>query len=268
MIKIEGVHKSFGSLKVLEGVDLEIPTGENLVILGRSGSGKSVLLKHIIGLLSPDAGRVLVDETEVGSLGYNELAKLRRRFGMLFQMAALFDSMTVGENVGLALRERGGMKEVDIKEIVREKLAMVGLKGIEDKAPSDLSGGMRKRVGLARAIAMDPEYILYDEPTTGLDPVTAQQINVLIRSLQERLNITSIVVTHDMASANYVGDRMCLLYQGSILFDGTPEDIAKSRDPVVYQFIRGEAQGPLTDGTADIEVHTPDPVGQEARHGE
>jgi len=248
VIEIRDVHKSFGPHQVLRGVDLTIQTGESLVILGQSGSGKSVLLKLIIGLLLPDRGTILVDGLEVNRLKYDELAELRKRFGMLFQMAALLDSMTVGQNVGLALTEHGGMSRENVDRIVAEKLAMVHLQGIEEKKPSDLSGGMKKRVGLARAIAMDPDYILYDEPTTGLDPVTAQQINVLIRELQEQLNVTSIVVTHDMQSAYYVGDRLCLLHQGRIHFDGTPDEIQRSIDPVVRQFIRAEAEGPLTNG--------------------
>jgi phospholipid/cholesterol/gamma-HCH transport system ATP-binding protein len=246
MIEIKDVHKSFGDLAVLSGVNLTIRTGENLVVLGRSGSGKSVLLKLIIGLLKPDAGAISVDGQLVTGMGYNDLSRLRKRFGMLFQMAALFDSMTVDENVGLALREHSARSNGEISAIVTEKLSMVHLDGIESKKPADLSGGMRKRVGLARAIAMDPDYILYDEPTTGLDPVTAQQINVLIRELQGKLNVTSIVVTHDMQSAYYVGDRLCLLYEGRIRFDGTPDEIRASTDPVVRQFINAEADGPLT----------------------
>jgi phospholipid/cholesterol/gamma-HCH transport system ATP-binding protein len=246
MIEIKDVHKSFGALTVLSGVNLTIRTGENLVVLGRSGSGKSVLLKLIIGLMRPDAGAISVDGRLVSSMPYKDLAELRKRFGMLFQMAALFDSMTVEENVGLALREHTTRSNGEINAIVAEKLAMVHLDGIETKKPADLSGGMRKRVGLARAIAMDPDYILYDEPTTGLDPVTAQQINVLIREMQEKLNVTSIVVTHDMQSAYYVADRLCLLYEGRIHFDGTPDEIRASTDPVVRQFINAEAEGPLT----------------------
>jgi len=246
MIEVTGLHKSFGENHVLRGVDLTIPKGQSLVVLGRSGCGKSVLLKNIIGLQRPDRGAIHVDGQDVPSMDYDELARLRRKFGMLFQMAALFDSMSVGENVGLALREHGEHTRDEIREIVARKLAVVGLSGLEKARPSDLSGGMRKRVGLARAIAEDPEYVLYDEPTTGLDPITAMQINLLIRDLQNRLNITSIVVTHDMVSANHVGDRLCLLHQGRVVFDGTPDQMRSSRDPAVNQFIRGEAFGPLT----------------------
>lgn len=246
MIEIRDLHKRFGPLTVLDGIDLDIRKGECIVVLGRSGTGKSVLLKHIIGLMKPDRGAVSVDGQEVTRLKYNELAELRKKFGMLFQGAALFDSMTVGENVGLALREHTKKTQAEIAAIVAEKLEMVGLAGAETKRPSDLSGGMRKRVGLARAIAMEPEYILYDEPTTGLDPVTAQQINELIREMQKRLQVTSIVVTHDLHSAYFVGDRLCLLHEGKIFFDGTPEEIQKSDDPVVHQFITASAEGPLT----------------------
>lgn len=246
MIEVRGVHKSFGANHVLRGVDLVIPTGECMVILGRSGSGKSVLLKCIIGLLRPDAGSVLVDGVDVTTLDYDGLGELRRRFGMLFQMAALFDSMSVGENVGLALRERRQVARPEIDRIVADKLRRVGLPGTEALRPASLSGGMRKRVGLARAIAEEPDYVLYDEPTTGLDPITAMQINILIRNLQQTLNITSVVVTHDMVSANHVGDRMVLLHEGKLIFQGTPQEMHRTNDPAVRQFLRGEAYGPLT----------------------
>lgn len=241
MIEISGLKKRFGKLVVLDGVDLVVPEGESLVVLGRSGSGKSVLLKNIIGLIKPDAGSIQVDGQEVTELDYEGLAELRKRFGMLFQMAALFDSMTVQENVGLALREHTDKSEEEIRQIIREKLAMVDLEGIEDKMPSDLSGGMRKRVGLARALAMDPDYLLYDEPTTGLDPITADQINILIRQVQSKMNVTSVVVTHDMKSAFHVGDRLCLLRDGRIHFRGTPEEIRTSTDEYVRQFVSGDS---------------------------
>ncbi len=257
MIEIRDLHKQFGPLTVLDGIDLDIRNAECIVVLGRSGTGKSVLLKHIIGLMKPDRGTVAVDGQEVTQLKYDELAELRKKFGMLFQGAALFDSMTVGENVGLALREHTKKTRAEIAAIVAEKLEMVGLSGAEAKKPSDLSGGMRKRVGLARAIAMEPEYILYDEPTTGLDPVTAQQINELIREMQERLRVTSIVVTHDLHSAYFVGDRLCLLHEGKIYFDGTPAEIQKSDDPVVHQFITASADGPLTRGPDAGAQHGP-----------
>ena len=247
MIQIRNLTKRFGSATILTGLDLDIPTGQCTVILGRSGCGKSVLLKHIIGLIRPDSGSIQIDAVEISSLKYDDLANLRRRFGMLFQMAALFDSMTVGENVGLALREHTKTSEADIRRICEAKLSLVGLAGIQDKKPSDLSGGMRKRVGLARAIAMDPDYVLYDEPTTGLDPITAEQINLLIQDLQRRLHITSVAVTHDMKSAYAIGDRLCLLHNGKIQFIGTPDEIRSTGDPIVQQFIHGAASGPLTD---------------------
>jgi phospholipid/cholesterol/gamma-HCH transport system ATP-binding protein len=250
MIELRGLWKSFGPKEVLRGVDLTIMDGQATTIIGRSGSGKSVILKHIIGLVRPDRGEVLVDGKDLARLNYEELSEVRRRFGMLFQMAALFDSMTVGENIGLGLKEHTSMKPGEISTRVEERLKMVGLPGIQELKPSSLSGGMRKRVGLARAIAMDPHYVLYDEPTTGLDPVTADAINVLIRDLQEQLGITSIVVTHDMKSAEYVSDRVCMLHDGMIVFDGTFDEIKASPDPIVQQFITGSSHGPLTDNAA------------------
>ncbi|HET9233026.1 MAG TPA: ABC transporter ATP-binding protein [Candidatus Eisenbacteria bacterium] len=248
MIEIRDLHKSFGSQRVLRGLDLTIEPGETMVVLGRSGTGKSVLLKLIIGLMRPDRGRILVDEQNVNTMTYNQLEEMRKRIGMLFQMAALFDSMTVADNVALGLREQRDLQEGEIAAIVSEKLGLVGLAGIEDKKPAELSGGMRKRVGLARAVAMNPDYILYDEPTTGLDPITARQINILIRELQTKLQVTSIVVTHDLHSAYFLGDRVCLLHEGRIYFLGTPEEMQASLDPVVRQFARGEAEGPMTNG--------------------
>ncbi len=245
---MKGVWKSFGSKVVLSGVDLTIRDGEALTIIGRSGSGKSVILKHLIGLIEPDRGTVIVDGKDLSRLPYDELAEVRRSFGMLFQMAALFDSMTVGENVGLGLKEHTKMKRAEIAAVVAEKLGMVGLSGIEEMKPASLSGGMRKRVGLARAVAMQPRYVLYDEPTTGLDPVTSDSINVLIRDLQEKLGITSIIVTHDMKSAEYISDRICMLHDGNIIFDGTFEEVKTTPDPIVRQFITGSSHGPLTDG--------------------
>jgi phospholipid/cholesterol/gamma-HCH transport system ATP-binding protein len=249
MIEIRNLTKRFGDAVVLDSLDLDIRTGECLVILGRSGCGKSVLLKHIIGLIRPDAGTVRVDGVEVGGLSYDGLADLRRRFGMLFQMAALFDSMTVGENVGLALREHTKKSEAEVRAICEEKLTLVGLPDIQEKKPADLSGGMRKRVGLARALAMSPDYLLFDEPTTGLDPITAEQINLRIRGLQERLEVTSVAVTHDMRSAYAIGDRLCLLHEGKIRFVGTPDEVRETTDPLMRQFIHGDATGPMTDAT-------------------
>jgi phospholipid/cholesterol/gamma-HCH transport system ATP-binding protein len=251
MIEIRDLHKSFGAQRVLRGVNLDIQAGETMVVLGRSGTGKSVLLKLIIVLLRPDRGRIVVDGQDVNTLSYADLEALRKRMGMLFQMAALFDSMTVAENVALGLRESRALTEDQIAAIVAEKLSLVGLQGIESKRPSELSGGMRKRVGLARAVAMNPDYVLYDEPTTGLDPITARQINILIRELQAKLQVTSIVVTHDLHSAYQVGDRLCLLHEGRIYFSGTPEEMQESEDPVVRQFARGEAEGPMTNAYAE-----------------
>lgn len=245
MIRISGLKKKLGSKQVLNGVDLEIPQGRTLVVMGRSGSGKSVLLKHIMGLMVPDAGSIEVDGTEVVGLSENPLNEVRKRFGFLFQGAALFDSMTVGENIGLMLREHTRMKDDEIAARVAERLSWVGLKGIEDMKPASLSGGMRKRVGLARAIAMDPDYILYDEPTTGLDPVMSDVINRLIRSLQERLGVTSIVVTHDMNSAFHVGDMLSMLHEGRIVYSGTPDEARTTSDALIRQFIEGTSEGPI-----------------------
>jgi len=245
MIEIKEVHKSFAQNEVLRGVNLTIQKGETMVIIGRSGCGKSVLLKHIIGLLKPDQGRILVDGEDITSYNDNELNKLRKRFGMLFQASALFDSMTVDENVGLGLREHTDLPETEIKEKVTKTLKLVGLSGIEEKKPAELSGGMKKRVGLARAIAMDPEYVLYDEPTTGVDPIMGDVINELIVSCRNVLSITSIAVTHDIVSAYRIADRIAMLYQGKIIFIGTPEETKNTDHPVVRQFIEGSAQGPI-----------------------
>ncbi len=248
MIQLQDLYKSFRRQRVLEGVTLEIKTGETMVIIGRSGCGKSVLLKHIIGLLSPDGGKVLVEGKDVGGLSPSGLKDLRKHFGMLFQGAALFDSLTVGENVALALQEHHRMGNGKVEEIVARKLKMVGLQGVESMKPAELSGGMKKRVGLARAIAMDPQYVLYDEPTTGLDPIMADKINELIRQLQKDLSITSVAVTHDMQSAYKIADRIAMLYEGRIIFLGTPREIQDSASPIVQQFIRGESSGPIEAG--------------------
>ena len=248
MIQLQDLYKSFRHQRVLEGVTLEIKTGETMVIIGRSGCGKSVLLKHIIGLLRPDGGKVLVEGKDVGGLSPSGLKDLRKHFGMLFQGGALFDSLTVGENVALALREHRQMGNGKVEEIVARKLKMVGLQGVESLKPAELSGGMKKRVGLARAIAMDPQYVLYDEPTTGLDPIMADKINELIRQLQKGLSITSVAVTHDMQSAYKIADRIAMLYEGRIIFLGTPQEIQASSSPIVQQFIRGESSGPIEAG--------------------
>ncbi|UCG60887.1 MAG: ABC transporter ATP-binding protein [Candidatus Zixiibacteriota bacterium] len=245
LIQIEDIHKSFDSLRVLEGVSLNIERGESIVVIGQSGCGKSVLIKHLIRLLEPDSGRVIFDGEDIGEYDFMTLSKLRLRFGMLFQSAALFDSMTVEENVGLGLTETKRYKPGKIREIVNEKLELVGLTGVNHKRPAELSGGMRKRVGLARAIANSPEVLLYDEPTTGLDPITADMINKLIVDLREKLEVTSVAVTHDMKSAFEIADRIVMLYGGKIEFDGTPDEVRGTTNPVVRQFISGSASGPI-----------------------
>jgi phospholipid/cholesterol/gamma-HCH transport system ATP-binding protein len=245
MIEIKDVFKSFRDNQVLQGVDLTIKKGETMVIIGRSGCGKSVLLKLIMGLLKPDSGRILVNGDDVTSLNDKELSQLRQKFGMLFQASALFDSMTVDENVGLGLIEHTSLPEEEINRKVMEKLKMVGLSGVGEKKPAELSGGMKKRVGLARAIAMDPDFVLYDEPTTGLDPIMADVINDLIIRLRNTLSITSIAVTHDMVSAYKIADRIAMLYDGKIIFVGTSEEVKNTSDPTVRQFVEGMAQGPI-----------------------
>jgi phospholipid/cholesterol/gamma-HCH transport system ATP-binding protein len=245
VIRIRGLKKRLGTKQVLDGVDLDVEGGETVVVMGRSGSGKSVLLKHIIGLMAPDAGSILVEDEEIVGMPESELDNVRKRFGMLFQSAALFDSLTVGENVGLGLREHLRLKEQEVHQRVAERLAWVGLASIEAMKPASLSGGMRKRVGLARAVAMDPQYILYDEPTTGLDPITADAIDQLIRSLQKRLGVTSIVVTHDMTSAYKVADRMVMLHEGKMVFSGTPQETRTTGNAVVRQFVEGSSTGPI-----------------------
>jgi len=245
MIRVRGLKKRLGARQVLDGVDFDVEAGETVVVMGRSGSGKSVLLKHIIGLMTPDEGSIEVEGQEIVGMGEQELDAVRRRFGMLFQSAALFDSLTVGDNVGLGLREHLRLDDVEVRRRVAERLEWVGLAAVEAMKPASLSGGMRKRVGLARAIAMDPQYILYDEPTTGLDPIMADAIDQLIRSLQKRLGVTSIVVTHDMTSAYKVADRMVMLHEGRMVFSGTPDETRASTDPVVRQFVQGSSIGPI-----------------------
>ncbi len=246
MIRITGLHKSFDDHRVLSGIDLTIREGETLVIIGRSGCGKSVLLKHIMGILRPDEGHIIIDDKDIWSLESHELHEFRLQLGMLFQSAALFDSLNVSENVGFSLHEHTSLSEVAISEKVREKLNMVGLEGIEHLMPAALSGGMKKRVGLARAICNEPKIILYDEPTTGLDPINADVINELILRMQQKLGVTSIVVTHDMTSAYKVGNRIAMLYSGKIIGVGAPEEIKNTDNPIIRQFITGSAQGPIT----------------------
>ncbi|HEY6220301.1 MAG TPA: ABC transporter ATP-binding protein [Gemmatimonadaceae bacterium] len=246
MIKLVDVYKSFGTKEVLAGFSLEVLEGETMVIIGYSGTGKSVAIKHIVGLLEPDSGEVWVDGLRVDHLGRRDLSDLRARIGYVFQFAALFDSLTIGENVAMGLRKRSGLSEKEIVARTSEALDLVDLPGVENRFPAELSGGMRKRVGIARAIALRPKYILYDEPTTGLDPVTSAVINELMIRMREKLGVTSIVITHDMKSAFSVGSRIAMLYQGSIRQVGTVEEIKRSTDPVVRQFIEGR---PSLDGS-------------------
>ena len=245
MIRLEDVHKSFGDNHVLRGVSLEIPKGKTVVIIGQSGSGKSVLIKHMIGLLKPDRGKIFLDGRNICGLDEEALAGIRSRFGFLFQGGALFDSLTVGENVAFGLKRYAKLDRDGLDSKVKESLEMVGLRGIEELMPHELSGGMRKRVALARAIAYQPEIILYDEPSTGIDPIRADAINDLINLMKERLSVTSVIITHDMVSAYKVADTIAMLYQGEIVQTGTPDEIENSDNQIVQQFIHGRAEGPI-----------------------
>lgn len=239
MIEIKNLHKNFRDKDVLRGVDLNIDSGETIAIIGKSGSGKSVLLKHIVGLLSPDEGYVKVEGQIINQMTTKELYSIRRKFGFLFQGAALFDSLTVGENVALPIVENDyNVDEGDVKKNVEEKLELVGLPGIQQLKPAELSGGMKKRVGLARALITNPNYILYDEPTTGLDPIMSDSIDDLIKELSTKLKVTSIVVTHDMISVKNVADSVAMIHEGKIFFKGTPEDLMNSNDETVVNFIK------------------------------
>lgn len=237
MISVKNVRKSFDDKEVLNGLDLEIPRGETLIIMGRSGCGKSVLLKIIAGLLSIDTGEVWIDGTEITNLKKKSLNQIRRKIGMLFQSAALFDSMTVAENIAFMLNQHTDLSQPEMRKIVDEKLKLVDLQGVQELRPAQLSGGMRKRVGLARALAFNPEIVLYDEPTTGLDPVTCTEINELISDLNRQLQVTSIVVTHDMQSAFSVGTLMVMLHEGRQIAYGTPEALINEDNPILQQFI-------------------------------
>lgn len=241
MIRLVDVYKSFGQLHVLRGVSLELKKGTVTVVIGPSGTGKSVLLKHIAGLLQPDRGEVWFDGRRVDGADEEELVDIRQKIGFLFQMGALFDSMNVEQNVCFPLVEHTKMTKEQMRDRCARVLGMVGLSGIEKKMPADLSGGQKKRVALARAVVLEPELVLYDEPTTGLDPVRSDVINELILSLTKRLGITGLVVTHDMASANKIADRMVMLYDGKLIADGTPEAFRTTNNEVVQRFIRGEA---------------------------
>jgi len=246
MIVVRDLYKSFGKNHVLQGVNLEVRRGEDMVVIGGSGTGKSVLIKCIIGLIKPDDGAIYIDGEDITLYNEKKLNEMRKDFGMLFQFGALFDSMTVWENVGFGLKQHANLKDDEIREIATQKLNLVGLNGINDLMPSELSGGMKKRVGLARAIAMAPEILLYDEPTTGLDPIMADVINELIIQLREKLKVTSIAITHDMVSAYKIGDRIAMLYNGKIIEVGTPDEIRNSKSEIVQQFILGRSEGPIT----------------------
>ena len=241
MIQLIDVYKSFGSKHILQGFTLDVPEGETMVIIGYSGTGKSVAIKHIVGLLEPDAGTVIVDGLEVPKLPRRELYKLRARIGYVFQFAALFDSMSVGDNVAMGLRKQNELSEREITERVHEALELVDLPDAAPRFPAELSGGMRKRVGIARAIALRPKYILYDEPTTGLDPVTSAVIDELMVRMREKLGVTGVVITHDMRSAYTVGTRIAMLYEGQVRGVWTVDEIQRTTDPVVRQFIEGRA---------------------------
>lgn len=245
VIKVEDLIKTFGEQRVLDGVNLEIYEGETFVIMGGSGCGKSTLLRHLIGTFKPDSGCVLIKDKDITGIRQQELDGIKKRFGMLFQSSALLDSLTVEGNVSLPLREHTRLAPDIIGIMVKMKLGLVGLRGFERHLPSELSGGMKKRVGLARAIAMDPDIVFYDEPTAGLDPVVGAVIDKLILDLSKKLLITSVVVTHDMQSVFRIADRIAMLHKGRILQIGTPDEIKNSSNPVVQQFIAGNVQGPI-----------------------
>lgn len=239
MIEVRELKKSFSGNQVLQGVDFTVEDGEILVVIGRSGCGKTVLLKHLIGLIQPDEGEILVDGLAITKAKRSELLQVRKRFGLLFQSAALFDSLTVEENIALPLKEHSSLDRKSIRQKVKEKLELVGLEKVEHLMPSELSGGMKKRVGLARALILDPNYLLFDEPTTGVDPILADRINDLIIDLQKRLKVTAIAVTHDLRSAYKIGSRLAMLAEGRIVFMGTVNEIKTSRELIVKDFIKG-----------------------------
>ena len=256
MIRLENLHKSFGGRAILNGLDLSVAKGDTLVIIGRSGIGKSVTLRHVVGLLRPDRGKVLVFDKDVARLSRSELAKHRSRIGYLFQDGALLNWLTVGENVALPLREHHRMPEEELKSRVSDALRVVELLDAWDKYPSEISGGMRKRSGLARALVTEPEILLYDEPTSGLDPISSSIINHHMIALKKKFGVTQVVVTHDMNSAYQIADRIALLHDGSLRAEGTPAEIQASSDPAVYQFIRGEMDGPMSRATKIEQPHS------------
>ena len=241
MININNISKSFGDRIILEDISFSIKNGDKIAIIGQSGIGKSVLLKSIIGLLNPDEGEIFINEQNINKISFRKLQKLRSKFGMVFQFGALFDSMTVGENIGLALQKLTNCDKLEISDRITISLKEVNMEGTEEKMPSELSGGMKKRVGIARAIALNPEYMLYDEPTTGLDPIMTDSINRLINNFHEKGKVTSIVVTHEMKTVRDVSDRVLMLHNGKIQFNGSTEDLFSSRDPIVMAFLNGDS---------------------------
>lgn len=249
MIEVRDLKKSFGSHQVLDGVSFRVEKGESIVIIGASGGGKSILLKHIIGLMKPDSGDVLIEGQSIVRMNERQLIRVRRKFGMLFQSAALFDSMTVTENVAFVLQRERKLSHNEIEHRVAEVLEMVDLAGTQEKKPAELSGGMRKRVGLARAIVYQPEILLYDEPTTGLDPIVSDSIDHLILRVGDRLHGTSIAVTHDMRTARRIADRVLMLHEGRIYANGTPAEVFASADPIIHRFINGISE------ESEAEVH-------------
>jgi len=255
MIEIRNLYKAFGTKMILNNLNLTVRRGETKVIIGRSGVGKTVLLRNIVGLVRPDSGSIKINGVEVTNLGEKEYNSLRKEIGVVFQGGALFDSMNVGDNVGFVLNEFMNLDRKTVMARVRDSLALVGLKDVEKMMPAQLSGGMRKRVSLARVLCMEPHIILYDEPTTGVDPITAAAINRLIAEMRDKLKVTSIVVTHDMNSAFQVADSIAMFYKGQIIADGSPEEIKNSKHPVVQQFIHGVTEGPITDDESLIFGH-------------
>jgi phospholipid/cholesterol/gamma-HCH transport system ATP-binding protein len=241
-IQLSGIHKAFGPKQILRGLDLDVEEGETVSLVGFSGAGKSVTLKHIAGLLTPDRGTVVVDGKEVPKLSRKELYRMRLDMGYVFQFAALFDSMTIGDNVAMGLRQKGGMSEKEIRDRIAESLDRVGLGGFEKRVPAELSGGQRKRAGLARAIAYRPKYLLYDEPTSGLDPVTTEVIDRLIIRMKEDLGVTSLVITHDMKSAYAISDRIAMLFEGQVVEVGTPDEIRSTENRIVRGFVEGRPE--------------------------
>jgi phospholipid/cholesterol/gamma-HCH transport system ATP-binding protein len=256
-IQLSGIHKGFGAKQILRGLDLDVEEGETVSLVGFSGAGKSVTLKHIAGLLMPDRGSVVVDGKEVPKLSRTDLYRMRLDMGYVFQFAALFDSMTIGDNVAMGLRQKGGMSEKEIRDRIAESLTRVGLEGFERRLPAELSGGQRKRAGLARAIAYRPKYLLYDEPTSGLDPVTTEVIDRLIIRMKEDLGVTSLVITHDMKSAYAISDRIAMLFEGRVVEVGTPDEIKRTENRIVRGFVEGRPEM-IEDAEADLARHAAD----------